>query len=103
MRETIEVLMPYMIRARVPVVEDLHELNVDQIVSVLQLMVRDPMNLESMGRAELSNLLHRLRCEYRELLNSEPDEDSVLTYCQWREDMNRLRSRILRVEERLAA
>lgn len=103
MNETITVLMPYMIRAKVPVVSDLHELTVEQMVSVLQKMAMDPMNLESMNHTELVNLLERLRCEYYELLSSEPDEDSVLIHGQWRDDMSQLRRRISMVQERLAA
>ncbi len=103
MNETITVLMPYMIRAKVPVVRDLHELNPEQMVSVMQKMARDPMNLESMNHVELVNLLNRLRCEYCELLSSEPDEDSLLSHCQWRDDMARLKSRISSIQERLAA
>lgn len=103
MNETITVLMPYMIRAKVPVVTDLHELSVEQMVSVLQKMALDPMNLDSMSYTDLVNLLERLRCEYYELLSSEPDEDSVLVHGQWRDDMSRLRNRIDLVRERLAA
>lgn len=103
MKETITVLMPYMIRAKVPMVEDLHELSVEQMVSLIQKMALDPMNLECMDRVELVNLLEQLRCEYYDLLSNEPDEDSVLTYCQWRDDMSALRGRIQRVQQRLAA
>ncbi len=103
MNETITVLMPYMIRAKVPVVQDLNELQPQQMVSILQKMAQDPMNLESMNHTQLVNLLNRLRCDYYELLANEPDEDSLLSYYQWREDMNALKGRIDSVKERLAA
>ncbi len=103
MNETITVLMPYMIRAKVPVVEDLHQLQPEQMVAVLQKMASDPMNLDAMSHTQLVNLLNRLRCDYYELLSNEPDEDSLLSYYQWRDDMNRLKSRINSVKERLAA
>ncbi len=103
MNETITVLMPYMLRAKVPVVRDLNDLTAQQMVSVLQKMAKDPMNLESMNHVELVNLLNRLRCDYYELLSNEPDDDSVLAHGQWRDDMNRLRGRIDSIKERLAA
>ncbi len=103
MNETITVLMPYMIRAKVPVVSDLRELNAEQMMSVLQKMARDPMNLESMNHTQLVNLLNRLRCEYTELLSNEPDEESLLSYYQWRDDMEALKGRIDSIKARLAA
>lgn len=103
MKQNVEMLMPYMIRARVPVVEDLRQLSAEQILSVLYKVAQDPMNLDCMGHVELVNLLERLRCEYYDLLSSEPDEESVLMWHQWRDDLSTLRGRIHQVQQRLAA
>ncbi len=103
MNDTLEMLMPYMVRAKVPVVTDVEELNQEQMVSLIRMIARDPMNLDSMGYVELVNLLERLRCEYYELLSNEPDEESLLSYFQWQDDVASLRGKIFRVKERLAA
>lgn len=103
MNETIEILRPFMIRANVPLVRDLHELNVDQIVDVLQLLVQDPMRLSTMTREQLENRLEELRCQFHDLLSNEPDEDCVSHHRAWKKEMAQLRSKMWQVEERLAA
>lgn len=102
MNETFEILMPYMLRAKVPAVSDVSTLTREQMGDLLHLMTQDPMNLDAMGHVELVNLLERLRCEYYELLNSEPDEESLLPYFHWQDEIAGLRSKIFRVKERLA-
>lgn len=63
---------------------------------------RETINRSDLVQVELINLLERTRCEYYALLNSEPDEESLLTYFQWQDEIAGLRSKMFRLKELLA-
>lgn len=99
MEETVATLRPFMIRAGVPLVEDLHQLSVDQLVVTLQEMISDPMQLDGKSDKELEELLEQLRCDLCELEDMEPIDPKE--YDEWDEKLGELMGKINVVEERL--
>lgn len=100
-KELVNYLAPYIKRAGFEVPEDLKDLSVEQITTVLTVFVKDPYFLDGMSRSELEELLEQLQDELDMLACNEPDDDDKVSHDWWEDAIDELEDKIQAIEDRL--
>ena len=97
----VNYFAPYIERAGFKVPQDLKELSVDQLTTVLTVFVKDPYFLDGMSRSELENLLEHLQDELDNLECNEPDEEDAVSHNWWEDAIDEIEDKIQAIENRL--
>lgn len=100
-KELVNYFAPYIKRAGFEIPQDLKELSVDQLTTVLTVFVKDPYFLDGMSRSELEELLKQLQEELDNLECNEPDDDDTVSHDWWEDAINELEDKIQAIEDRL--